>query len=92
MDDPCTCPKMKGDKVLKFGNFKNVEYNCHRRPTSVWRSLNAISLDCKMEGPDVWKALFSCNAKMSSIVPDGGDRLTNMLLLAMDKQICDTLN
>ena len=79
-------------KFLNLGILKNVDYSFNRRPSSVWRSLDAISLYCKMEGPDVCKALFSCNAKMSSIVPDGGDRLTNMLLLAMDKQICDTLN
>ena len=66
-----------GDKVLKFGNFPDVEYTCSRQPTSEWRSLNAISLACTMDGPDVWKALFSCNAKVSPIVSEAGDRLTS---------------
>ena len=72
---PFTCPKLKVDKVVKFGNFSDEEYECNRVPSDVWCTLNGISESFTMKGPEVWKGIFSCNAKMSSIVPDGDDRL-----------------
>ena len=45
-----------------------------------------------MKGPEVWKGIFSCNAKMSPIVPAGGDRLPTMLSLKMDHKLCETIN
>ena len=45
-----------------------------------------------MEGPELLIGIFSCNAKISSIVPAGGDRFPTFLSLAMDKKICETIN
>lgn len=83
---------MKGDKVVKFGNFTDDEYECLPVPTMECRMLNAIILGCTMEGPEVWKEIFYCNTKVSPIFPAVNDRLKTILLLAMDQKLCETIN